>query len=187
MPRLIAHLLPVMTLLLVFAAPLPAAHAKEPFTLESIQRDIESRYKGVRQLSGDQLAAMMQAGKDVLLLDVREKPEFQVSRINGAKQVAPGIWKGQFLKRFAEQAKGRTVVFYCSVGVRSSKLAQYVGDALRESGAGLVYNLKGGIFAWHNAKRPLTDQNGETPYVHPYDSYWGQLVERQAFIRTTPE
>ncbi len=157
--------------------------AREGFTLEAIQRDIEQRYKGVQQLSGEALAAMMQAGKPVLLLDVREAEEFQVSHLPGAQRVSPGIWRGPFLRRFAKQAKGRPVVFYCSVGVRSSKLARYVGDALRKAGAGPVYNLKGGIFAWHNARRPLVNKNGPTDYVHPYDDYWGQLLKRRELAR----
>ena len=132
------------------------------------------------------LAAALARKNDVLLLDVRESEEYAVSRIPGAVRVDPGIWSWSFLRKHAEAARGKTVVFYCSVGVRSSRLAASVQKALKESGAKAVYNLDGGIFAWHNQARSLANAKGVTPYVHPFDSHWGKLVRRQEFVRSVP-
>ena len=49
-----------------------------------------------------------------------------------------------------------------------------------------MLNLEGGIFDWHNDGRPLTDANGKTPYVHPYDDKWGQLLVRRDYVARTP-
>ncbi len=183
--------LPAFLLLMLAALTLPwpglqMAAAKAPFTLEAIHQSIEKRYPTVRHISGDVLAQMLAEKQPLLLLDVREKNEFDVSRLPGAIRVSPNIWHRPFMRRFAKQAKGKTVVFYCSVGERSSKLARYVQEALKQAGAGPIYNLKGGIFAWHNAKRKLVDHKGETGFVHPYNEYWGQLLTRPMLARYQP-
>jgi rhodanese-related sulfurtransferase len=163
------------------------AVAKDPFTLDAVREKVKRDYDGVAQLSTAALAKRLADAKDVLLLDVREGEEFAVSHIAGAQRVDPGIWRSTFLKRFGNAAKGKAVVFYCSVGVRSSKLAEKVRDRLMAHGAQGVFNLDGGIFAWHNEARPLVDAKGDTSFVHPYDSYWGKLLKRQELARTSPE
>jgi hypothetical protein len=65
------------------------------------------------------------------------------------------------------------IVVYCSVGYRSSVLAR----KLQDMGVTRVYNLEGSIFKWANEERPLV-RNGDTVQkVHPYDAYWGKLLE----------
>jgi rhodanese-related sulfurtransferase len=159
--------------------------AKDAFSLAAVQEKVKRDYDGVAQLSTGALAERLAGRKDVLLLDVREAQEFAVSHIAGAQRVDPGIWRSTFLKRFGNTAQGKTVVFYCSVGVRSSKLAEKVQKQLMAQGAQGVFNLDGGIFAWHNEARALVNAKGETPFVHPYDSYWGKLLKRQELARTS--
>lgn len=158
----------------------------EPFTLDAVRTDVRQKYGGVAQLSTDALAKMLDNREPVLLLDVRERKEFAVSRIPGAVRVDPGMWSWSFMKRFGGQANAKKVIFYCSVGVRSSELAKRVQDALKAGGARAVYNLDGGIFAWHNERRRLANRKGDTPFVHPFDDHWGKLIERSALIRTAP-
>ena len=175
----------VLVVLVLALAPVQAG-AKEPFTLEIVRAQVKQDYAGVAHLPADALAAALAREDGVLLLDVRESEEYAVSRIPGAVRVDPGIWSWSFLRRHAEAAKGKTVVFYCSVGVRSSRLAASVQKALKERGAEAVYNLDGGIFNWHGQERRLSNEGGETSFVHPYDRHWGQLVRRSHLARTTP-
>jgi rhodanese-related sulfurtransferase len=163
------------------------ATAKDSFTLGAVREKVKRDYDGVAQLSTGALADRLADREDVLLLDVREMQEFAVSHLAGAQRVDPGIWRSTFLKRFANAARGKTVVFYCSVGVRSSKLAEKVRAELMAQGALGVFNLDGGIFAWHNEGRPLVNAKGQTSFVHPYDSYWGQLITRRELAKTNPE
>ena len=146
------------------------------FTLEQVINDVESDYPQVQHLPSANLASTLNKTAP-LLLDVREADEFAVSRIPGAVRVSPGISKSKFLKEFAAMAKGRQVIMYCSVGVRSSELAEDVQAELKASGAVSVHNLQGGIFRWHNQQRELIDQTGSTEYVHPYNRKWGQLIK----------
>ncbi|MGE3626402.1 MAG: rhodanese-like domain-containing protein [Hyphomicrobiales bacterium] len=157
------------------------------FTLDSVRAKVTGDYAGVAQLPPERLQSMIGAGGSPLVLDVREAAEFAVSHLAGAERVEPGISASAFLAQFAAKAKGRPVVFYCSVGVRSSILAEKVQAALKAAGAGPVYNLDGGIFAWHNQSRSLVDASGPTELVHPYDSHWGKLLTRRDFISTGPK
>ncbi|GBE42566.1 putative adenylyltransferase/sulfurtransferase MoeZ [bacterium BMS3Bbin10] len=175
-----------LALLLLLLAPVLAS-AKDPVTLDAIRAKVRQDYPGVQQLSTKALAERIARGAPVVLLDVREKQEFAVSRIRGAQRVDPGIWRSTFMNRFGDKLRGKTVVFYCSVGVRSSRLAASVQAALKERGVGEVYNLDGGVFAWHNEMRPLENGQGATDFVHPYDKYWGKLVDRRALVSTTPK
>jgi rhodanese-related sulfurtransferase len=140
----------------------------------------------VETLAPEALASMLASGAPVVLFDVREEEEYQVSRLPGALRADPGAWTFRFVGQHGEAVKGKTVVFYCSVGVRSSKLAARVQGRLLEKGARAVYNLEGGVFRWHNDRRPLIDANGPTPLVHPYDRHWGGLIERQGETATQP-
>ena len=125
--------------------------------------------------------------EDILVFDVREKSEFNVSHIEGAIQVSPDISARKFIKDYGEKVKGKTLVFYCSVGRRSSELADRVQGNLVNSVETPVFNLQGGIFNWHNESRSLVSGAGETDYVHPYNRYWGRLIDRPEMIRFKPE
>jgi len=161
--------------------------ANEGFSLDAIRGRVASDYPAVSQLSTAELAELLGRDDNVLLFDVREEGEYAVSRIPGAVRVDPGIWTFSFMGQFGEAVRGKTVIFYCSVGVRSSKLAAQVQEEVMEAGATRVHNLDGGVFAWHNEERPLVNDQGETDFVHPYDPYWGQLVERSELLRMRPE
>lgn len=153
------------------------------FTLKLIQLGIEADFTTVRHISSARLEALLQQGGDVVLFDVREIEEYAVSRLAGAVQVSPDVANAAFMQQHGGALRDKTVIFYCSVGVRSSQLAEQLQDTLRETGVKEVYNLNGGIFNWHNEARALTADTGSTSYVHPYNEYWGQLLERRDLVR----
>ncbi len=164
---------------------LGGAAAKEPFSLSAIQAKVRTDFGTVSHLGTEALAKLI--GQDrVVLFDVREKSEFAVSRIAGAVRVDPGISRSGFLERLKRSIRSKAVVFYCSVGVRSSQLARRVQAALKARGAAAIHNLDGGIFRWHGERKPLTDHLGATPFVHPYDRRWGKLVAREKFKLFAP-
>ena len=181
MPNVLGALLLALALL----AP-QLSHAREPFTLDAVRAQVKQDYAQVSQLSADGLARALKNKEGLLVLDVREKQEFAVSHIEGAQQVNPGIWTWNFMSRFGDKVRGKTVVFYCSVGVRSSRLAASVQKVLKEQGAKAIYNLDGGVFGWHNEARALVNIEGSTSYVHPFDGVWGKLVKRQELVKSAP-
>ncbi len=170
----------------LFLASLAAAPAEAaPKKLAEIETELEQKFDKIGHVTADDLAAWQAAGEESLLLDAREADEFAVSRLDGAVRVAP---KGSFAKSglSSDDISGKRVVVYCSVGWRSSIWAERNREALLEAGAVSVSNLKGGIFAWHNAGLDLVSGAGETRLIHPYDKTWGKLVERSEQIAYAP-
>lgn len=113
----------------------------------------------------------------VLLLDAREKEEFNVSHLPGAlhcgfKHFDPAILEGV--------DKNRPVMVYCSIGYRSEKIARMV----RRLGFEKVYNLYGSIFEWTNRGYPLVDAQGNpTDRLHTFNRAWGRWVEKNTCIK----
>lgn len=132
---------------------------------------VRSKYPRVQQMQPAELAAWLrdeQKPKPVLL-DVRTQVEYEVSHLPGARHVAPDARPAE-VKATLDPA--RPVVVYCSVGLRSSALA----DKLMKAGVGEVFNLEGSIFAWANEGRPLERQGRPTAMVHPYNTTYGKML-----------
>ena len=67
------------------------------------------------------------------------------------------------------------VVCYCSVGYRSSVLADKLISHFRREGLDIpVFNLEGGVFQWAMDGGPLEGENPRK--VHQYSSVWGRLL-----------
>lgn len=107
--------------------------------------------------------------KNTVLLDAREKEEFEVSRIDGALWVGYDEVDLSVLKDVDPNAE---VIVYCSVGYRSEKIAEQV----KEMGYTNVKNLYGGIFNWKNTSHPVVNDKGTTEKVHTYNEKWGQWL-----------
>ncbi len=158
-----------------------------PASLEVIEIDLARHYPDVANLTPAALSGeLSEGGAEVLLLDVREPGEFAVSRLAGAIQIEPSARASEVVGVVGAHARGRIVVLYCSVGQRSSAMAQRAQTALRQAGAVEVVNLQGGIFAWRNAGLPVVNARGATPFVHPYNRTWSRYLQRQDLVAYTP-
>ncbi len=150
----------------------------EPFTLRAIHEVLRQQYPNVRHISAEELKQRLGRDGEIVIFDVREAEEYAVSHIPGAIRVDPGSAVDDFMTRHAPAVKGKIVVFYCSVGARSSHYAAKAQDALRQAGAVSVYNLRNGIFGWHNQDLDLTDGRGTTKAIHPYSALYRPLLKR---------
>ncbi len=135
---------------------------------EKLKTFIRCEFPTVRHITTQELAEIMQTGSpEIQLLDTREEAEFLVSHIPGAQHI-PDL-------KAARQANLKTdilTVAYCSVGYRSSKLA----EELEVTGFQRVVNLEGSLFQWANEGRPLVRQETLTQQVHPFDETWGWFL-----------
>ncbi len=95
----------------------------------------------VPTLTAREVKAKLDAGEDLLLLDVREPHEWQISDIASATHHIPA---GQILDRLDTLDQEREIVVYCRSGRRSSEVVQM----LRERGYSRSKNMEGGINAW---------------------------------------
>ncbi len=104
--------------------------------------------------------------KNYQVLDTREKEEFEVSHLQGARWVGYDTFS---LEKVEGLDKNQPVLVYCTVGARS----QEIGKKLREAGFKQVYNLYGGIIHWSNESQPLFKDSLPTKQVHTYSRTWG--------------
>lgn len=163
----------VFTLGLLPGDPAMAAGQRSLVELEDkVARD----YPAAPTLLPEGLELLRESG-EFLLLDVRDRAEYDVSHLPGAVHVDPDIATAEFMRRFASKAQGKLVVLYCSVGVRSSRLAGRVDRSLKDAGALGAVNLRGGIFAWHNTGRKLKGNEGREDRIHPYSRHWSYYLD----------
>ncbi|MCY3770410.1 MAG: rhodanese-like domain-containing protein [Gemmatimonadetes bacterium] len=135
---------------------------------------IRAKFPGVAQLSTDSLQTWLDESGQAerpLLLDVRDREEYEVSHLRDA---VPAPSREEALKAVEGSSTDRPVVLYCSVGYRSSEMAEF----LAKQGFRKVYNLEGSIFAWANEGRPVFRGDEQVQTVHPYDRIWGKLLKK---------
>jgi len=108
---------------------------------------------------------------EAIIIDTREKDEFEVSHIKGAKWVG---FENFEMASVADLPKNTPIILYCSVGVRSEK----IGKQLKEAGFKEVYNLYGGIFQWINEGNPVYRNEIQTSKIHPYSPAWGFWLKK---------
>jgi rhodanese-related sulfurtransferase len=154
-----------------------------PTTLQATIDDVARDWPRIGHVTPTEVERRIAGGKAVVF-DVRTPQEYAVSRLPGAIHVDPDMGSADFLDRYGDAVKGKTAVFYCAVGVRSSRLATRVATELEARGAVAVDDMAGGIFAWHGKMRPLVNAKGPTDFVHPYDASWGRLLARPELART---
>ncbi|MDM3870719.1 rhodanese-like domain-containing protein [Porticoccus sp. W117] len=164
----------------VFAGLIVAVLLANKPRLEDIHQTILADYRNVEHISAEQLKALEPG--ELVIFDVREDSEFLVSHMDGALQVEPGLSADEFMDQYGNQLVGKTAIFYCSVGRRSSALISDLAPRL--SVTTKAYNLSGGLFQWHNQGRELVNDEGEMiQAIHPYNRYWGQLIVDKSAIR----
>lgn len=169
----------VILLLRALAGVLRADDAPED-SLDHWKAVVRARFPGVSQLSTTNLAAWLADTNRArpLLLDVRTEAEFRVSHLPGARRVDPDAKAAELRALLA--TTNTPVVVYCSVGWRSSALA----ERLLKAGQTNVSNLEGSIFGWSNEGRPLEADTGPATRVHPYNRTFGRLL--QPALRADP-
>jgi rhodanese-related sulfurtransferase len=163
----------------------PNALASGQSCLTAREQEYAAQFSQVDQVLPHDLAALLKHPDDLVVLDIREDGEYAVGTIKGGIRVSPSIDFDALLRQIGPSVAGKTVIVFCSVGYRSSKLASRVRAGLLERGVVRVANLRGGIFAWHNYGRPLVDRFGATNYVHPYSGKWKQYLDFDNLARMT--
>lgn len=137
----------------------------------TLKKTIRMTYPDVRHISTDSLARWLADSTSTpLLLDTRSADEYEVSHLRGARRLDPAADAFDALEGVPRDT---SIVTYCSVGYRSSALAQ----RLTEAGFTNVVNLEGSLFQWANEGRPVYRDASAVRQVHPYDETWGRLLK----------
>jgi adenylyltransferase/sulfurtransferase len=111
---------------------------------------LEMNYRSVKvrkaamgsTISAKDLAAMIDAGDNIFLVDVREPNEYEIVSIPGATLIP----KGEFLSGAALEKlpQDKRIVLHCKSGARSAEALAVVKDA----GFSDAVHVGGGVLAW---------------------------------------
>jgi adenylyltransferase/sulfurtransferase len=99
----------------------------------------EPVYEGA-EITALDLQAELDAGKPIVLVDVREPHEYEIVSMNGARLIP----LGELPDRLGELDDRAEIVTYCHHGPRSLRAL----EILRAAGVSKVRSLRGGIDAW---------------------------------------
>jgi sulfur-carrier protein adenylyltransferase/sulfurtransferase len=95
-----------------------------------------------------ELRALLDSGKKLALIDVREQVEWDINHIAGAQLIPKSlISSGEGLARLPHDRKA---VLYCKTGVRSAEALA----AVKKAGFSDAVHLQGGIVAWAKQVQP---------------------------------
>ncbi|MGH7544187.1 MAG: molybdopterin-synthase adenylyltransferase MoeB [Gemmatimonadota bacterium] len=100
----------------------------------------------VEEISVGEVAAALERGEDVAILDVREPHEWQICHIEGAELLP----LSELPARVHELDSSRTYYVHCKTGVRSARAIEF----LQEAGFTRLKNVRGGIKAWAEEVEP---------------------------------
>lgn len=115
-----------------------------------VDYDLACDVNAVRSIAPLELAARLDRGDDIDVVDVREEYEWEIARLDGARLVP----LGQLELEMESFDAARDTVVYCKTGRRSELAAQKL------AGAGIrnVFNLDGGVVRWRGEVDPTFPQ-----------------------------
>jgi len=157
-----------ITGLIVFACALLGLRSVDWFLLK---KSLRHKFTKIEWISTSELADWLADKRRPApaLLDVRTQEEWSVSHLAGARRVDPNASAESVGGGLSKETP---IVTYCAVGYRSGEMA----DRLRAAGFANVRNLDGSIFQWANEHRPLVHDDERVSTVHPYNPFWGRLL-----------
>jgi molybdopterin/thiamine biosynthesis adenylyltransferase/rhodanese-related sulfurtransferase len=95
-----------------------------------------------------ELRQLLDSGRNVALIDVREPGEWDINHIDGAQLIPTSLISSA--EGLAKLPRDRTAVLYCKTGVRSAEALV----AVRKAGFADAVHLQGGIVAWAEQMQP---------------------------------
>ena len=95
-----------------------------------------------------ELRELLDSGKPLALIDVREPVEWDINHIEGAELIPKGAFESG--EALAKLQVDRTPVFYCKTGVRSAEVLAIV----KKAGFSDAMHVQGGIVAWGKQLEP---------------------------------
>lgn len=120
----------------------------------------------------------MEAGTDILFLDVRENQEYDTMHIEGSLHVPRGVletaveWDHEETEPELVKARNRQIVVVCRSGSRSV----FAAFTLQQMGFENVTSLKTGLRGWNEYDLPLVDMEGNRVAPELGDKYFANKL-----------
>ncbi len=125
------------------------AEAKGP-----MQFTAEAKAK-IAEVTPQQVKTDMDAGKPVILVDVRDSEEFAAGHLPRAINISRGLLEWKIGRMVPD--RNANIVVYCRTDARSALAT----EVMMEMGYTNVKNLKGAFKAWGMAGYPIYNRHGE--------------------------
>src|SRR5262245_60579386 len=103
----------------------------------------------ITETTVDAVKARIDAGENLLILDVREESEYAADHLPGAIHVGKGVIERDIETKVPDPAT--EVILYCGGGFRSALAA----DALQKMGYTKVISMDGGMREWRGRGFPV--------------------------------
>ncbi|MDJ0872068.1 MAG: rhodanese-like domain-containing protein [Gammaproteobacteria bacterium] len=126
------------------------------------------------------LVEELEAGSDILVLDVREPYEYDAMHIEGSLSVPRGILESAVEWGYEEtlpelvEARDRRIVVVCRSGNRSLLAAK----TMTIMGYKDAINLKTGLRGWNDYEQPLVDAQGRQVSLEQGDAFFFTRVRQ---------
>jgi len=133
---------------------------------------------GVRELYPWDLQEELDAGHDLMLVDIREPYEFAAMHIAGSLNVPRGIlelacdWGYEETVPELAAAREIDIVLVCRSGNRTILAA----DVMQGMGYSAVRSLQTGLRGWNDYEQPLVDADGRPVTLEAADDYFAPRV-----------
>ncbi len=111
------------------------------------------------EVTPQQVKADMDAGKQFILLDVRDSEEFAAGHLPRAMNVSRGVLEFKIGSMIPD--KNASIVVYCRTDARSALAAA----VLKDMGYTNAKNMAGAFKAWGEAGLPIYNRHGEFTMV----------------------
>jgi rhodanese-related sulfurtransferase len=103
----------------------------------------------IREVSVGDVKKMIDAGEKIIILDVRDKDEFETGYIPGAINLSRGML--EFKINTLVPDKNASIIVYCGVDLRGPLATRTLNDM----GYRNAVNINGGLKAWKAAGYPI--------------------------------
>ena len=139
---------------------------------------LAERLKSVTEIMPWDMEEMMEADPDLLVLDVRERDEFDTMHVKNSLNVPRGIvesaceWGYEETEPELVEARDRTVIVVCRSGYRSIMTA----FNLQLLGFNKVYSLYTGLRGYNDYELPFVDLEEKPVDVEIADAFFANKI-----------
>jgi rhodanese-related sulfurtransferase len=133
----------VVTFFVLYSASVARAVDKTP------KQIVQEAKAAINEVSIDEVKKMMENREEIILLDVRDREEYETGHLQGAINISRGSL--DFKVHLIIPDKNRKIIVYCGLDLRSPLATKSLNDL----GYKKAVNMIGGLKVWEEAGYPV--------------------------------
>ncbi len=118
-------------------------------TTRTSDQMVKEAKASIKEVSIDDVRRMIDNREKIIILDVRDRDEFETGYIPGAKNLSRGMLEFKIATMVPD--KNASIIVYCGVDLRGPLATR----TLNEMGYRNAVNINGGLKAWKAAGYPI--------------------------------